>query len=255
MLLSFQGLSWEDLKAQDEARDGGRNHRKGSFIHTSTAWSGKTGRLGLLMGVPTSNPSMGAAISGLLAFSHGSSRLRAQANRADTATCFLIWLRGQAVVVKVSPGPCRLKQRGQRPASQREECPVTLEKSIEDRRCAALRKRPPAMPAKGALVGRLGLEPLRACAPAAPHAHMPRKKHDFLLTALSKVCCATPVFIISTQLVAACFQGTTGTWHLCSARLSREGGDIQGKQLFEEMLSHEETGCTKALPCLSVARR
>lgn len=66
---------WEDLKAQGEARDGGRSHQKGSFTHTSAAWAGKTGRLGLLMGVPTSNPSMGATVSGLLAFSRGGSRL------------------------------------------------------------------------------------------------------------------------------------------------------------------------------------
>lgn len=92
MLLSFRGLSWEDLKARGEARDGGRNPRKGSFTHTSDAWAGRTGRLGLLTGVPTSNPSMGAAVSGLLAFSRGGSRLQAQANRADTAACVLIWL-------------------------------------------------------------------------------------------------------------------------------------------------------------------
>lgn len=42
---------------------------------------------------------MGAAVSELLAFSRGGSRLQAQANRADTATCFLIWLRGQAMLL------------------------------------------------------------------------------------------------------------------------------------------------------------
>lgn len=57
LLLCVWSLSWDSLEALDEAVDGGRKSQKGSFTRVSGAWARRTRRLGLLVAVPTCNPS------------------------------------------------------------------------------------------------------------------------------------------------------------------------------------------------------
>lgn len=114
------------------------------------------------MGVPTSEPSVSVAVSGLLAFSCHGSRLQApefqRARRKKAALSVLAWLRSDTGSLPLhsdsgikSRSPSDSSAGDRDPSLSGRSVQVILEKSIEDGRCCPVLKMQPAVPAKGTL--------------------------------------------------------------------------------------------------------
>lgn len=166
------------------------------------------------MGVPTSNPSASVVASRLLSLSHGGSRLQAcvPVNKAEAALSFLIWLRSHMVLLLHSSN--RSGSRAHSDSSRGDRDQPLGERSVRSHWRKAY-KIGDVLFWKCNLPRELWwqsleIQVLRACASAAPCAHLPRTK-GFLLTKSLSVWCATSFLIIFIQFVAGCFWDITET--------------------------------------------
>lgn len=94
----------EDLKAQSEAADEGRNRLEGLFVSVSGAWTGRTGRLGWLVRLPVYCSSRSVVSQGSQPSYVAAQDFKHRCSRDQAESSSLVWLGSHAVSLPLLPG-------------------------------------------------------------------------------------------------------------------------------------------------------